>query len=163
MSKFSDATAFLKALGMADDLDTFSGRKRVQKTVYLLKQFGADLKFGYTWYLHGPYSPELTRTLLNPSREDKKDERSLSKPELEIVNKVRNFLGNDFYSVDSIELVVSLIYLIKHGPQEGLKSKQKITDYLRHRKPQFSSGEIQTAWEKIEQSRIWESSFAVLD
>ncbi len=163
MSKFSDATAFLRALGMADDLNTFSGRKRVQKTIYLLKQFGADLRFGYTWYLHGPYSPELTRTLLNPSREDRKDERSLTKAEFEVVNKVRNFLGNDFYSVDSIELVVSLIYLIKHGPQEGLKSKLKITEYLRHRKPQFSLAEIHAAWEKIKQAEIWESSFSSLD
>src|SRR2546426_5177928 len=117
--------AFLEALGLSEELGSFTGRKRVQKIIYLLKQFpGNDLKFGYTWYLHGPYSPELTRTLLNPSRDDKREEHSLSKSELEVVNKVRNFLGNDFYSVDSIELVVSLIYLIKHGPQEGLKSKQ---------------------------------------
>ena len=162
MTKFSDAVAFLRVLGLANDLDSFAGRKRIQKTIYLLKQFGADLKFGYVWYLHGPYSPELTRTLFNPTDADLGSERDLSKTELKIANKMRNFLGKDLYSVDSLELIVSLIYLIKHGPKEGYTTKGKIIQYLRCQKPQFSTEEVEVAWQKIEGSKMWMDFLAKL-
>jgi len=155
MTKYSDAVAFLRVLGLADDLNSFTNRKRIQKIVYMLKQFGADLKFGYVWYLHGPYSPELTRTLFNPTNADLESERDLTKTELQITNQMRNFLAKDLYSVDSLELIVSLIYLIKHGPKEGYNTKQKITQYLQAQKPQFSTKEIETAWYRIEESEIW--------
>src|SRR3989442_8522514 len=124
MTKFADTMVLLEALELNDELGTFTGRKRIQKTVYLLKQFGADLKFGYTWYWHGPYSPELTKTLLAPSTEDLDSQRSITRSELDVVNKLRNFLGSDLYSVDSLELIVSLVYLIKRGRSHGYDSRQ---------------------------------------
>jgi uncharacterized protein YwgA len=162
MTKHSDAVAFLRVLGLADDLDSFTGRKRIQKTIYLLKQFGADLRFGYAWYLHGPYSSELTRTLFNPTDADLASRRELTRAELRITNQMRNFLGKDLYSVDSLELIVSLIYIIKHGPKEGYNTKEKIIRYLQHQKPQFSDEEIETAWHKIETSGIWNRFLARL-
>ncbi len=163
MTKFSDAMAFLKALGLSDEMSSFSGRKRIQKTIYLLRQFGADLKFGYSWYLHGPYSPELTRTLFNPSAEDIRVERELTRKELDIANRVRNFLADDFYSVDSIELVVSLVYLIKHGPDQGLSNKRAIVQHLSQQKPQFGTNEIEEAWKKIENSGMWSAALAEIE
>jgi len=162
MSKFADAMAFLQALGLGKEMDSFTGRKRTQKIVYLLKQFGADLKFGYTWYLHGPYSPELTRTLFNPSQEDIKTLRELTRNELDTVNQMRNFLADDLYSVDTLELIVSLVYLVKHGPEEGYNTKAKIVEYLRTRKPQFSVDEIEGAWGRIEEAKIWQKYLARL-
>jgi len=157
MTKYSDAMAFLRALGLADDLNSFTSRKRIQKLIYMLKQFRADLKFGYAWYVHGPYSPELTRTLFNPSNVDLASKRDLTKTELQIVNRMRNFLAESLYSVDSLELIVSLIYVIKHGPEEGYNTKQKIIEYLQSQKPQFSAEEIEVAWHKIEKSEIWKN------
>ncbi len=162
MSKFSDAMAFLQALGLGKEMDSFTGRKRTQKIVYLLKQFGADLKFGYTWYLHGPYSPELTRTLFNPSEDDVKTRRELTRNELDMVNQMRNFLADDLYSVDTLELVVSLIYLVKHGPEEEYNTKSKIIEFLRKRKPQFSTNEMEEAWRRIEEAKNWQKYLARL-
>jgi hypothetical protein len=161
MTKYSDVVAFLQALGFGG-LDSFDERKRTQKVVYLLKQFGADLQFGYNWYLHGPYSPQLTRTLFNPAESEVRSVRKLGPDELQIVNKARNFLADDFYSVDSLELIVSLIYLIKHGPREGYDSKRSIVQYLRSKKPQFSNDEIERAWDKVEASGTWKSYLAKL-
>jgi len=162
MSKFSDAMAFLQALGLGRDMGSFTSRKRTQKIVYLLKQFGADLKFGYTWYLHGPYSPDLTRTLFNPTDEDLKLKRDLTRTELDSLNRMRNFLADDLYSVDSLELIVSLIYLTKHGPEQGYNTKAKIVDFLQEQKPQFSAEDIEACWGKIEQARIWQKFFSQL-
>lgn len=156
MTKFSDAMAFLQALGLGRDMDSFTSRKRTQKIVYLLKQFGADLKFGYTWYLHGPYSPELTRTLFNPTDDDLKLKRELTRSELDSVNRMRNFLADDLYEVDSLELIVSLIYLVKHGPEDELDTKAKIVEFLRPQKPHFSQEQINSALSKIEQAGIWQ-------
>jgi len=155
LTKYSDAMAFLRVLGLAHDLDSFTSRKRIQKIIYMLKQFGADLKFGYVWYLHGPYSPELTRTLFNPTNTDLASKRDVTKTELQIVNRMRNFLAENLYSIDSLELIVSLIYLIKHGPKEGYNTKQKIIRYLQAQKPQFSAEEIEVAWHRIEETEIW--------
>jgi uncharacterized protein YwgA len=146
--------AYLDALGLSKELGTFAGRKRVHKTVYLLKVLGADLRFGYSWYWHGPYSPELTRTVLNPPSEQTSPKRDLTKSELEIVNELRNFLGNDFYSVDTLELVVSLVYLMRHGPTQGYDTKSKIVGFVREKKPRYSTEQIELAWNKIEQSGI---------
>ena len=40
---------------------TFRDRLVLQKTVYLLQAFGIYLGYRFTWYLHGPYSTQLTR------------------------------------------------------------------------------------------------------
>lgn len=163
MTKFGDTMVYLDALQLKDEMGTFTGRKRIQKTVYLLKQFGADLKFGYSWYWYGPYSPELTRTLMEPSSEDLKSKRGISRTELDVVNKLRNFLGNDLYSVDSLELIVSLIYLIKRGPSRGYDTKQKITQFLREKKPRFSQEEIEDCWKRIEKSDVWVDSLTAVE
>jgi uncharacterized protein YwgA len=156
MTKFGDTMVYLDALQLKDEMGTFTGRKRIQKTVYLLKQFGADLKFGYSWYWYGPYSAELTRILMEPSGEDVNSNRGMTRAELDVVNKLRNFLGNDLYSVDSLELIVSLIYLIKRGPSSGYDTKQKITQFLREKKPRFSADEIEACWKRVERSGVWD-------
>lgn len=52
--------AVLKRIGNFD-LSTFEGRLVLQKTVYLLQSFGLYFGYKFSWYVHGPYSPELTR------------------------------------------------------------------------------------------------------
>ena len=157
-NKFAKAAVYLWALGLAKtNLDSFTERKRIQKMFYLLKQFGADLPFGYTWYLHGPYSPELTRTLFSDTDRGIPNDLVIDKAALQNVNDMRNFLTNDFYSVDSLELIVSLIYLIKHGPKEGYDTKQSIIQFLMLKKPQFSMEEVESAWNKVVQSGLWKT------
>ena len=43
------------------NMDNFDGRLRFQKTVHILQSFGVDLGYYYSWYLHGPYCPDLTK------------------------------------------------------------------------------------------------------
>jgi len=39
----------------------FNSRLVLQKTVYLLEQFGLNIGYYFNWYLRGPYSPSLAR------------------------------------------------------------------------------------------------------
>jgi uncharacterized protein YwgA len=43
------------------DIGTFEGRLVLQKTVYLLQSLGFYLGYKFSWYIHGPYSPDLTK------------------------------------------------------------------------------------------------------
>ena len=52
---------FLAELGIPSVIETLDDRKRVQKAVYLGQLSGVDLGYRFGWYVHGPYSPELTR------------------------------------------------------------------------------------------------------
>ena len=155
MSSYADAMAYLRNLGLEDGLGNFSDRIRIQKVVYLLKQFGADLKFGFTWYKHGPYSPSLTHTLYDPDDRDLGSRRELTADELRIISETRNFLGSDFYSADSMELIASLVYLIKHAPAEGFDTREKIIRLLREQKPQYTEEQVDAVWGKIARAKKW--------
>lgn len=50
----------LKKIGNLN-ISTFEGRLVLQKTIYLLQSFGVYLGYKFSWYIHGPYSPDLTR------------------------------------------------------------------------------------------------------
>lgn len=39
----------------------FDARLILQKTVYLMEQFGLSIGYYFSWYLRGPYSPSLAR------------------------------------------------------------------------------------------------------
>lgn len=42
------------------DMDTFDGRLRLQKFIYLLQAHGIYLGYDFSWYLRGPYCTGLT-------------------------------------------------------------------------------------------------------
>jgi len=162
MTAYGDVMVYLRNLGLSSGLDTFADRIRVQKVVYILKQFGADFNFGYTWYIRGPYSPSLTRTLFNATDEEVQTAREPTVEELRTLNEARNFLGGDFYSPERMELIASLIYLIKHGPENGLTSMGKILSFLREQKPQYSPDQIDEVWRRIAKSGKWTEYLAAL-
>ena len=56
-------TMALRDLGVSPSVDSFEARKRIQKLGYILQKVGVLPSYGYIWYLHGPYAPELTKDL----------------------------------------------------------------------------------------------------
>ena len=141
----------------------YTTNRAVQKVVYMLKQFGADLGFGFTWYLRGPYSPSLTKTLFNPTDDNAQVQGALSSKELEIMTEMRNFLGSDFYSAEKMELVASLVYLIKHGPENGYSTKASVIKFLRDAKPQYPREDIEGVWQRIAKAGIWDAEISKLN
>ncbi|HUV65649.1 MAG TPA: hypothetical protein VMW24_17265 [Sedimentisphaerales bacterium] len=51
----------IDALKLSFQIDGFMDRLIMQKAVYLAQAAGVNLGYYYHWYLHGPYSPSLTR------------------------------------------------------------------------------------------------------
>lgn len=53
----------LDHLGISPDVSTLQNRICIQKAIFLAKYAGVDLGYSYNWYVHGPYSPELTSVM----------------------------------------------------------------------------------------------------
>ncbi len=51
----------IDALGLPFQIGGFQDRLIMQKAIYLAQAAGVNLGYYYHWYLHGPYSPSLTR------------------------------------------------------------------------------------------------------
>jgi len=97
----------------------FNARLIVQKTIYLLEQFGLNIGYYFSWYLRGPYSPSLARDAY---------ELTKSYPEVQVVkfadsSKEKKFceflsfikpIAKDY---SSLEKIASIHFLFKVYPR----------------------------------------------
>lgn len=113
----------------------FSNRLRYQKLVYLAQNLGLGLGYGYSWYVRGPYSPALTRTLFNIKQQPPLFEQGKTttfKHEKEIVQKLdtlKEILGNNFENAYYLEVLASLHYLhttLPSGENDCSHIKQRL-------------------------------------
>jgi len=148
----SKIVACLQLLGVKPNMESFNDRKKMQKIAYLLPVFDIDVGLdidSYGWYLHGPYNPKLTRALFeiveNP---DSVVVGELSKEEIRKVEELRTFLAEDIESVDLLELLVSLHFLVQEARKFGLGLDAAV-DFLKKKKPYFTDNEIQWASRKM--------------
>jgi uncharacterized protein YwgA len=101
------------------DMGEFSNRLRLQKIVYLLQSSGVSLGFGFSWYVKGPYSPELTKALYEIYQNDTIFEESKNikfKDHDTIVAKLKKFndaLGEERDNITYLEILASLHYINK--------------------------------------------------
>lgn len=158
MSQLSKLFASLHALGINPTMATFSERKRVQKLVYLMdKVFDVKLGFSYSWYLHGPYSPELTEIVFNVVEGRQitpVDSEILSPEDLKKIDRLKIFLGTDLHSADKLELLVSLHFLFEYSERLKLDKEEAIS-FLRLKKPYFTDQEISEAARRLKELGIF--------
>ena len=153
MNKTDRLFACLRMLGMNPKMETFSERKKVQKVVYLLdKVFHLNFGYSYNWYLHGPYSPELTRIIfdvIEKEREDIAEPVELSNEDKEKIRRLKTFLNDDIESTDTLELLVSLHYLLNCWPESDSRV-ENAANFLKSKKPYFSDEEISNALKRLQ-------------
>lgn len=152
MVQKSKLFACLRVLGIRTKMNTFADRKKVQKLVYLLdKVFDMNFNFLYSWYLHGPYSPEVTRRVFDviEGREVvRSDPKFLSKEDMRKIDRLKLFLGTDINSNDNLELLASLHFVMNRAKDSGLTLEEAI-DFLKTKKPYFTDEEIQKAIDRF--------------
>ncbi|MCH7969178.1 MAG: hypothetical protein IH841_08050 [Thaumarchaeota archaeon] len=138
----------VEQLDIVPNLTNFDDRIKFQKLVYLMQEgFGIDLDFEFTWYIHGPYSPDLTKLVFNndPGYQTKIVENSHT---IKSIKKMGEFLKNEDLSRHNLELLGSLHYVLSAGGERNHKESLKLFSEL---KPQFSTNAIKKAYEKIKQ------------
>ncbi len=153
MSKIDRLFASLAALGINPKMETFTERKRVQIAVYLLdKVFGMNFGYSYSWYLYGPYSPPLTQIIFNVIDGDQKvniQPNTLSVSDLQKIEKMKKFLGDDLNSSDTLELLVSVQFLLGAGKNSTADEKEAV-EFLNQKKPYFTNEEVQGAIRRLQ-------------
>ena len=144
----ADLEGLLKVLSVATgkrfNSNSFKGRLRIQKTIYLLKSLGHPIarRYRYNMYLRGPYSPDLTKDYykitarnIHPS--------SISIPremELVIVEAMNN--GDSF-----LEAAATILSLYKTNSSTA--NRTMIIRLARSIKPQLHH-KYDAAWDYLE-------------
>lgn len=98
--------------------ETFTDRLLLQKATYLSQAAGVRLGYRYSWYLKGPYSPELTRDYFQLTDESGiTDGYKLRDDQMESLRRVTAVStppsGTHVTRADWLELLASLHYLME--------------------------------------------------
>lgn len=130
------------------DIENLNNRILLQKKVYLSQVFGLPLGYGYSWYIHGPYSTDLTTVAYEciPMGKECFNGYTLSDNAKGIIDKV-NDLEKPIIEGDIIlsssswyELLASIVYLNISGVK-----RDKLVDKLISIKPQFDKNQVDKA------------------
>ena len=117
----------------------------------MAQDIGVPLGYGFSWYIHGPYSTDLTAVAYQiiPEGKEAIEGITLRAPFSDMVKRV-NMLEDELSSKDLklskvqwYELVASIAYWYARG----YVTDQKIIDRIRDTKPQFTESQTKAAYE----------------
>lgn len=144
------------------NIDDLEKRVILQKTIYLTQILGLDLRFRFNWYIHGPYSPDLTTCAfeLNEDNEAKDQFKELPiridvKKRIEILKDWLKARPTDLKIPKWLELISSIHYVknIHYAPNDI--TRENIKDRLRESgKDDFTSEQISSAWSVLESADL---------
>lgn len=131
-------------------LESINDRILLQKKVYLAQDIGLPLGYGYSWYIHGPYSTDLTAVAYQiiPEGDTAIENHSLKEPYASIITKV-NSLEN---AIDEQNLTISvvqwyeLIASIAYWYERGYSTEEKTVEKIQETKPQFTEEQIKAGY-----------------
>jgi uncharacterized protein YwgA len=140
----------IDSLGLKFQIDDFRDRLILQKAVYLVQAAGVHLGYYYQWYLHGPYSPSLTRDEyavaadISAGLDDSKG-WTLDAISLDKLGRLSSMFNESDRGklATKLELLASVHFLMFHG-QTSLTPKS-ITETLQRFQKDFSEDEVETA------------------
>jgi uncharacterized protein YwgA len=145
----------IEGLGLDFKIDGFADRLIVQKAIYLAQAAGVNLGYYYQWYLHGPYSPSLTRdeyaidadisTGLDESKGWKLDDSSSQR-----LKEIGGLFTEPQRGklATNLELLASVHFLIGRRQVSGANTKQ-ITETLKRFNKDFSEEDVEGALEEL--------------
>jgi len=128
------------SIGINPSIETLNDRIKLQKIVYLAEVFGINLDFNFTWYTHGPYSSPLTMVMYNKTKGDYSNFKQIPSYEKKIT-ALKKLLGNDLESIDKLELVTSLHYVLSIAKKTGASEKEAL-ELFYDEKPQFNEQDV---------------------
>ena len=139
--------AVLKRIGNYD-MSTFEGRLVLQKTVYLLQAHGLYIGYKFSWYVHGPYCPELTKEAFKLSPMYKRiPHANFAEPQTEKrFERFLGFLGNEKDNADWLEQLACTHLLKALNPRA---KKSKIINTVLDHEPHFTKRQCEQAWDYL--------------
>ena len=141
MATRSEINLLFKMLGSEAKLDTLSDRIKLQKSVYLSEMVGIDLDIPFTWYIYGPYSPELARIMFGKTQGSSSNfsDSQTNKRKIELLKSI---LEKMIDSSSRLELIASVHYILTLAKKQKI-SGEKVKSIIKDIKPQFEKNEIE--------------------
>jgi uncharacterized protein YwgA len=153
---------FLEDVGVPLDLCTFEKRLLIQKKTYLAQLTGFDLRYRFAWYVHGPYSRQLTYDVFRLKEQVDEGDRDYESTTLnplarQLVETARTFWGNQPPQITEsewLELLASLHY-VRHIAYNSKKTPREFADAFGtvvECKPKFAEREAdaRAAWKQLQ-------------
>ena len=131
-------------------LETIHDRILLQKKIYLAQDIGLSLGYGYSWYIHGPYSTDLTAVAYQiiPEGDTAIENHSFKEPYASMiarVNSLASVIDEQKLTISVVqwyELIASIAYWFKRG----YDTKEKAVKKIRATKPQFTEEQIKAGY-----------------
>lgn len=138
MNKLNKIIACMKEFGMKPKIGSFESKLVIQKAVCLLELIGLNAGYGFSMYIRGPYSPELTKDLYEnrDAVENLRANCALSSAEKCLVAKVAE--ASDNLDPTLLEIMATYAFLSKKCNLDNRKAVPEI----KRLKPFFSHGKI---------------------
>ena len=132
-------------------IDTISDRILLQKKIYLAQDIGLSLGYGYSWYIHGPYSTDLTTVAYQiiPEGIDAIDGKTLKEPFASMIGKVNdleNVIAEQNLKISVVQWY-ELIASIAYWSNRGHITESQIIDKIKATKPHFSEDHVRIAYQ----------------
>ncbi len=137
-------SAFEELSSKKFDKGLYSHRLIAQKLAYIMKTLGYSINSSFSWYLRGPYSHELALEMFNSENEE---------PVNTNLTEIREFIQGDINDPKKMELIGSLLYIIREGGK-NLQNEDDLIFTLCSLKPQFNKEEVKSAINRIKSQPI---------
>lgn len=137
-------------LGLDFKIKYFQDRLILQKAVYLAQAAGVNLGYYYHWYLHGPYSPSLTRDEYAIATDisvgtDESEGWKLDDSSSQRLEEIRGIFAEPRDKLTrKLELLASVHFLIERR-QVSKVDTSRITATLKQFNKNFSEEEVKEA------------------
>lgn len=141
--------SLLKRIGNYDKMESFDGRLKLQKTIYLMQTFDLNLGYDFSWYIRGPYCKELTKDgyglkqVYDSISEGKFKDPSAEQKFLHFLDFIKGHENN----ADWLEITASIHFLKKVYPD---LSKKEILNTVQNKQDYFTFEDCQNAWNYLE-------------
>jgi len=136
-------------------IKTFEDRLIMQKAVYLAQTAGVNLGYYYHWYLHGPYSPSLTRDEFAIAMDisagmDEAERWKLDDQSSKRLEEIRDIFAETDRSrlAKKLELLASVHFLVDRK-QVSKVDTSRITATLERFNKDFSEEDVKGALGKL--------------
>ncbi|OHB75403.1 MAG: hypothetical protein A2Z25_02785 [Planctomycetes bacterium RBG_16_55_9] len=136
-------------------VDSFRDRLIMQKMVYLAQAAGVNLGYYYHWYLHGPYSPSLTRDEFAVAMDisagmDESIGWKLDDKSAQRLEKIRSLFieADPDRRAKKLELLASVHFLIDRKQVSKVDAK-RIAVILERFNKDFSEQDVRKALEEL--------------
>jgi uncharacterized protein YwgA len=138
-NNFDKVIAGLKFLGLSPNVHEYRGRFFTQKTAFLAKALGVEIKYDFTVYVAGPYSRELTCDYYAQSTklESLQTDYELTQSDVQVLEKIK--ACSDIYdNMGLMEAVSTIVYLKTQNPE---LTDDDLFVRLKWLKPHLTDGE----------------------